>query len=401
MRTKYTLILGLLGLLGLPSAQAAEVLTPKGETVPSLVRSTEAGGNYVNLPPGQRLEFAVSGPRSLEIYIRQRLPSAAAPVGAARVSVLVDGAAVATTRVEAPLEAGATVTDIPVAAVNLPSQLPVAVPAGDHLVSITSEANNPPLLVQVVVSSAWDSTPAPAAPAELDLTALLADEDEAPGTPPPGASAATAPAPAATVATAPATPTPPVDPADADATSGNRALSDLQAGVRLGAGAANAGTSPSVYLGLEARLPLGEHLRLTGAFGRYNIRLEQDLAIQPSLGGAEAQVTETIDWRTRVRPLELGAQVVAPVGDSAQLWAGAALATYVSTRIQDDEVRRGLSLGRAWGVGLDLPVKDFTLSPSFSVNAGRRGFDNPTVDGGTAREQLRAARVNVALFYSF
>lgn len=172
--------------------------------------------------------------------------------------------------------------------------------------------------------------------------------------------------------------------------------------MRLGLGTASAGTSPSLYLGLEARLPVGEHLRLTGAVGRYGIHLEQDLAIQPALGGLDAQTTQTVDWRTRVRPLELGAQLHTGLGGSdTELYLGAALATYLSTRIQDEEVQRGLSVGRAWSTGLNIPVKDFVLSPSLSVNAGKRRFDNPTVDGDIAREQLRTTRVNLALFYSF
>lgn len=397
MRVTGFLSLLLLGALSASPASAAEVLTPKGDNVQSLVRSVEQGGNYVNLPPGGRLEFAVKGPQTFEVYVRQRLPTATSPISEARVSVQVDGQTLTTARVNEALESGATVTDIPVAFVTRPAQAPVDVPAGDHTVTVIADRSDAPLLVQVVVSSAWGSSPAPAATPPVaetdnfDLTEVLEDEEPSPIWTATESTSGLGPTPATSAKPV----TPPPDDLD------GRALGDLSAGVRLGLGAANAGNKPSTYIGVELRMPVSDHIALTGGLGRYNIRLEQELAIQPDLGGIDAQTVELVDWRTRVRPLELGAQLHGPLSGDVEIFAGAAVTTMFSTRIDEDGKTRGLSLGRAWSVGLNVPVAKFTLSPSFSVNAGRRKFDNLSADGDIAREQLRTGRVNLALFTTF
>lgn len=406
MRVTAFLTLLLLGALGASPASAAEVLTPKGDNVQSLVRSVEQGGNYVNLPPGGRLEFAVKGPQTFEVYVRQRLPSATSPIAEARVSVQVDGQTLTTARVNEPLESGATVTDIPVAFVTRAAQAPVDVPAGDHTVTVIADRSESPLLVQVVVSSAWGSSPAPAAvstaaPAvveedNFDLTELLKEEDPSP--------IWTATESTSGLGPSPATSAKPVTPEPSGRTDrlDSRALSELSGGVRLGLGAANAGNKASTYIGVELRLPVSDHIALTGGLGRYNIHLEQELAIQPDIGGIDAQTVDLVDWRTRVRPLELGAQLRGPLTGDLEIYAGAAATTMFSTRIDEEGKTRGLSLGRAWNVGLNVPVaNNFTLSPSFSVNAGRRKFDNLSADGDIAREQLRTGRINLALFTTF
>ena len=154
-----------------------------------------------------------------------------------------------------------------------------------------------------------------------------------------------------------------------------------------------------MYLGLELLYNLGvPNVHLGARFGRYGIGLEQDLAIQPPIGGTSTALT--LDWSTRVRPLELGARYTVHIGGiNAYGWG--ALAAYSATRIDGEKRIRGASLGTSWAMGLDFDVGPGMLSPELAFNLGSRDFGNLNPQGQAARERLSSSRLNLAYRIAF
>jgi hypothetical protein len=444
MRTAVRSLI-LMMLLAAP-LKAAEELNPMSLPAPVLIRVPTNGGVYHGVGPGEKLEYKVVGPVKLEVVIRQRLAEGS-PGKPLTVDALGDGVPFMQIKVEGTVEEGGVILDL---VGGLPSTATPAildVPAGEHIVALVPRAGSPQLIANVRVASA-------AAPKPLTSTApaVVAVAAPAPApTPPPVASpapAAAAPvveenvwdepsAPAlassttdpdtfdvdeedepsspmmtgAPVAATPATPSPAKaeEPPKAEKPKKTDAKVDsldndglsLLVGARLGLGAAPAANHATRYLGLEVRMPLTDNLSLAGSVGRYTLRNDAELAIQPAIGGAEAQTSTQLDWRTKVRPLEVAALYSFELTGDIDGYVGAGLSTIWSTRLDAEEKIGGLSLGTVWSVGADVPVGPGLLVPSASMNTGRRGYENTSSEGDEARERLRTTRVNLAYFYSF
>ncbi|MBK9645800.1 MAG: hypothetical protein IPO67_11725 [Deltaproteobacteria bacterium] len=432
--------------------KAAEELSPMSLPAPVLIRVPTNGGVYHGVGPGEKLEYKVVGPVKLEVVIRQRLAEGS-PGKPLTVDALGDGVPFMQIKVEGNIEEGGAILDL---VGGLPSTATPAildVPAGEHTVALVPRAGSPQLIVNVRVASAAAplplsttppavvaatapaptpapkpapppaASPAPAAAAPV-VEENVWDEPSAPASAPAVASATTDPdtfdideedepsspmMSGAPVAATPATPSPAkaekvekpekvkaekVDSLDNDGLS-------LLVGARLGLGAAPAANHATRYLGLEVRMPLTDNLSLAGSVGRYTLRNDAELAIQPAIGGAEAQTSAQLDWRTKVRPLEVAALYSFDLTGDINGYVGAGLSTIWSTRLDAEEKIGGLSLGTVWSVGADVPVGPGLLVPSASMNTGRRGYENTSSEGDEARERLRTTRLNLAYFYSF
>ena len=425
--------------------QAGEELSPESLPAPVLIRVPTNGGVYHGVGPGEKLEYKVTGPVKLEVVIRQRL-TAGSPGKPLVVDALGDGVPFLEIKVEGNVEEGGVILDL---VGGLPSTATPAildVPAGPHIVALVPRAGSPQLIANVRIAGAaapkplsttppavvataapaptpapppvvspapaaaapvveenvWDEPSAPAlASAPTDPKTFDVDEEDEPSSPvmtgaPVGATAATpSPAKAEKPERAKAEkPDAKVESLDNDGLS-------LLVGARLGLGAAPAANHATRYLGLEVRMPLTDNLSLAGSVGRYTLRNDAELAIQPAIGGAEAQTSTQLDWRTKVRPLEVAALYSFDLTGDVNGYVGAGLSTIWSTRLDAEEKIGGLSLGTVWSVGADVPLGPGLLVPSASMNTGRRGYENTSSEGDEARERLRTTRLNLAYFYSF
>lgn len=423
--------------------QAGEELSPLSLPAPVLIRVPTNGGVYHGVGPGEKLEYKVTGPVKLEVIIRQRLPEGA-PGKPLTVDALGDGVPFMQIKVEGNVEEGGVILDL---VGGLPSTATPAildVPPGDHIVALVPRAGSPQLIAAVRVAS-------PAAPKPLSTTPAVVAATTPATTPAPAATPApppvASPAPAATAPVveenvwdepaAPALAAAPTDPdsfdPDADEEPSSPMMSGapvaatpatpspaekapkpdakvaeldeegipLLVGARLGLGSSPAANHASWYLGVEVRMPLTDNLSLSGSVGRYTLRNDAELAIQPAIGGAEAQTSAQLDWRTKVRPLEVAALYGFDLSGDVRGYAGAGLTTIWSTRLDAEEKVGGLSLGTVWSVGAEVPVGPGLLVPSASMNTGRRGYENTSSEGDEARERLRTTRVNLAYLYSF
>lgn len=432
-------------------ALAGEELTPTSLPAPVLIRVPTNGGVYHGVGPGEKLEYKVTGPVKLEVVIRQRLAEGA-PGKPLTVDALGDGVPFMQIKVEGNVEEGGVILDL---VGGLPSTATPAildVPPGEHIVALVPRAGSPQLIASVRVANAgapkplsttppviaaaapapapapapppvaspapaaaapvveenvWDEPSAPAiasAPTtDPDTFALDEEEEEAPRAP------TMSGAPVAAVPMTPSEPEKPKKaekPEKAEKPAGDvGALDDdgreLLVGARLGVGSAPAANHATRYLGLEARMPLTDSLSLAASVGRYTLRNDTELAIQPAIGGAEAQTSEQLDWRTKVRPLEVSALYSFELTGDVRAYAGAGVSTIWSTRLDAEEKIGGLSLGTVWSVGADVPLGPGLLVPSASMNTGRRGYENTSSEGDEARERLRTTRLNLAYLYSF
>ncbi|MCB9760449.1 MAG: hypothetical protein H6739_11475 [Alphaproteobacteria bacterium] len=433
-------VLGL-ALASAPSWAADQVLVPTGEVAPVLLRADADAGAYYPLAPDGELTYEVVGPAEFQLVFRQRLPTASGADGVT-IQLLGDGQPFMKVDVSGALDESGVILDLqggfPTVASADTANLSLK---GEHTLTVKGPGTGNALLLQVVAKDSYEPAPVligsasePEAPAtepaaaepaaegtedataetdepaeddldlsDLDLTDLIEDEGDA--------VADDADVVDVTEDTSPTLggPEHPLDgpasgpPAEVDDLDrGGLAfdLSRLEYGARLGMGGAAAGSKTSGYFGVEARLPLSERVGVGLALGRYGIRLEQEVAVQPALGGVDASVADTVAWRTGVWPLEATARYRLPVGPVHAYGAGG-LAMYFSNRVQDDAKVRGVSLGTVWALGADIELGPGTLTPSLSLNTGRRGYDNPSPSGDEARERLRTARLNAAYFISF
>jgi hypothetical protein len=425
MRTlSKTLALSLALSLFASPAWADEELTPNSSTTPALVRASD-GGVYHPLPAQGKLAFDVVGPATLSVDLRQRLPSADARSHAVKVQAKGDGMLILTVKVGAAADSG-SILDAAGGVPTKADRAEITVPPGEHLFTLEPVDAEFPLLAKVTLLGG----DGPAEPVLADLEPEVVEPEPKVVEPPPEEDEAFLPEDdfefeAEPDLAEPEAPGPEEDePEDAVAVvddvpeayvpqpyepsfsepSRSATDRDLRAGLRLGLGGASAGNQSSLYLGLEGLLPIGalDGLDASLRLGRYGIGLESELAVQPALGGYDG-VVEDIDWKTRVRALELGPRYT--LSDKLPmdmgLYGQAALAGYWSTRIDGDDKTRGVSVGTAWAMGLDVPLGPGSFSPELALHTGRRGFGNTAADGEAAREKLGSWHLDVAYHYAF
>jgi hypothetical protein len=432
------------------SVSAAE-LKPNNATQPALIRGGPAGAAWYAVPEGGALTFDVMGPATLEVELVQRLPSDKTGPKA-QVRAKGDGMDILAVKVSGEVGQG-SIMDGSGGVPSVVGKAKINVPEGQHVFSLEPTSGSLPILARVdapvsaligvrmvVASTTEDIQPVirEATPAPLpEAPTAEAPTAEAPTAEAPTAEAPTAEAPTAEEPKAEeptlveAAPEPePVDELywDEDAFGGPSFAEDnkpaaaenpepaaalpppadtttpdpepkLWVGARTGLGSAQAGNQVSMYLGLELLYNLGvPNVHLGARFGRYGIGLEQDLAIQPPIGGTSTALT--LDWSTRVRPLELGARYTVHIGGiNAYGWG--ALAAYSATRIDGEKRIRGASLGTSWAMGLDFDVGPGMLSPELAFNLGSRDFGNLNPQGQAARERLSSSRLNLAYRIAF
>lgn len=403
----------LLALLFTPSLALAADLTPTGSPAAVLVRAEELGGNYFELKPGEKLDFAVQGPAKVKIYARQKLPVDTDGAGAATLRPLGDGHTfMSDITIPGDIDPNGRVLDLhggtPTLAANQDAELSLS---GAHVLSLSLTQGQYPVLVRVELSSGPAPTESsPWLTEDVDLSGpdiVEADPEIWPATPTlkPDATTKVEPPPPAKPAAEPTTAAPPPPREVSRSTASlDEEPARLEAGLRLGLGSAPSASRTLGYIGLEARFPMTDHLGLGVAVGRYGIHYEGQLAVQLPLGGAGASTVETVDWTTKVRPLEATVRYGGvPLGGSVSGFGAVGLAGYASTRVDHsaDTKVSGVSVGLTGAVGADIPLGPGLISPSLSLNTGRRGFDNPAEDGDEARERIRSTRINASYLLRF
>lgn len=399
-------------------AHATE-MKPNNATEPALIRGGPAGGAWYAVPTGGALNFDVMGPATLEVEIVQRLPSdAAGPKG--QVQAKGDGMDILTVKIDGDVGQG-SIMDGQGGTPSVVGKAKIKVPAGQHVFSLEPVSGSLPMLARVdgpesaivgvapVMAAAPEPAPEPESVvsdpepepvvAEAPVEVAPAPADPAPVADP----VAPEPEPELTPVAEVTEPVqPPIENTEAvtlPPKSGGDVEPTVWVGARTGLGSASAGNQASLYLGLEVLYKLSVPQVHVGArLGRYGIGLEQELAIQPPIGGTAS--SQTVDWNTRVRPLELGARYTVPMG-GIDAYGWGALAAYSSTRIDGEDRTRGLSLGTSWAMGLDFDAGRGVLSPELAFNLGSRDFGNTDPQGEDARERLTGSRLNLAYRIAF
>ncbi|MCP4803883.1 MAG: hypothetical protein GY913_14320 [Proteobacteria bacterium] len=141
------MLFSLLLLLAAP-AFADEELAPTDNATPSLVRSADDGGVYHPIAVGDVLEFDVTGPVTLNVEVRQRLPSADAAVDTVKVQAKGDGMLILTVKVKKGPDGGSILDGqggIPTRA----DKAEITVPPGQHIFSLEPVDAPYPLLARV------------------------------------------------------------------------------------------------------------------------------------------------------------------------------------------------------------------------------------------------------------
>ena len=427
------------------SVSAAE-LKPNNATQPALIRGGPAGAAWYAVPEGGALTFDVMGPATLEVELVQRLPSGNTGPKA-QVRAKGDGMDILAVKVAGEVGQG-SIMDGFGGVPSVVGKAKINVPAGQHVFSLEPTSGSLPILARVdapesaligvttVVASTTEdiqpvirnATPAPAAEEPTaEAPTAEAPTAEAPTAEAPAAEAPTAEEPTLVEAapepeldddlywdddafggpsiaedSAPTTAGPP-DPSAELSPSAETPTTDPEpkfwVGARTGLGSAQAGNQASMYLGLELLYNLDvPNVHLGARLGRYGIGLEQELAIQPPIGGTATALT--LDWSTRVRPLELGARYTVPIG-GIHAYGWGALAAYSATRIDGQKRIRGASIGTSWAMGLDFGIGPGMLSPELAFNLGSRDFGNLNSQGQAARERLSSSRLNLAYRIAF
>lgn len=410
---------------------AAE-MKPNNATEPALIRGGPAGGAWYVIPDGGALNFDVMGPATLQVELVQRLPNAEAGAKG-QVKAKGDGMDILTVKIDGEVGQG-SIMDGKGGTPSVVGKANINVPAGQHVFSLEPVDGSLPMLARVdappsalmgvstvVASTAEDiqpviDEPAPE-PAEEPAVEPAASEpvvvEPEPATveePAPETAEEPAEEPPATTVTEPAA-EPEAEPAALAALPSPEERPPLPLyetpvdepklwlGARTGLGTAQAGNQASLYLGLELLYKIGvPNVHLGARVGRYGIGLEQELAIQPPIGGTAS--SQVVDWNTRVRPLELGARYTLSLG-AIDAYGWGALAAYSSTRIVDEDRSRGASLGSSWALGLDFDAGPGVLSPELAFNLGSRDFGNLDPQGEAARERLTGSRFNIAYRIAF
>ncbi|MFT5583049.1 MAG: hypothetical protein ACI9VR_000626 [Cognaticolwellia sp.] len=419
---------------------SAVEMKPNNATEPALIRGGPAGGAWYAVPDGGALTFDVMGPATLEVELIQRLPSDKTGPKA-QVKAKGDGMDILTVKIDGSVGQG-SIMDGSGGTPSVVGKAKINVPAGQHVFSLEPASGSLPMLARVdaptsalvgvrtvVASTAEDVQPVisepmpqptaePVAaepmpePAVLDAAAepvaaepVMADPEPAAEDPEPvddsywdddafgGPSFAEDDESTIAAASEPSTELP----APAATTTGQEPK--LWVGARTGLGAAQTGNQASMYLGLELLYKIGvPNVHVGARLGRYGIGLKQELAIQPPIGGTAT--AQTLDWSTRVRPLEFGARYTLPLG-GVHAYGWGALAAYSATRVDEDDRTRGASLGTTWAMGLDFDVGPGVLSPELAFNLGSQDFGNLDLQGEAARERLSSSRLNLAYRIAF
>lgn len=180
---------------------------------------------------------------------------------------------------------------------------------------------------------------------------------------------------------------------------------DSRLGGRLGLGAPARGTTATLYLGAQWRVPdvVPDLVDVQADLGWYFIGTHTDLAFQDPWGSAEVM---EVDFTTHVFPLEVSGLVRPPVDMSfmplpTQLFAGLGFHASVVYR-HDESPAAGLALGTQLFVGGDLDdLGPGTLSPTLSWMGARRALGRTGVDGDPTRETVANLRLNIAYTLPF
>lgn len=405
---------------------AAE-MKPNNATEPALIRGGPAGGAWYVIPDGGALNFDVMGPATLQVELIQRLPSADAGAKG-QVKAKGDGMDILTVKVDGDVGQG-NIMDGKGGTPSVVGKANINVPAGQHVFSLEPIDGSLPMLARVdAPPSALMGVSTVVASTAEDIQPVLSEPVEEPAAVEPAAVEPAAVEPVVAEPEPPAASEEPAEEPTAEPVTGPEAAPEaepaalaelpspeerpplpvsetpidepkLWLGARTGLGTAQAGNQASLYLGLELLYKIGvPNVHLGARVGRYGIGLEQELAIQPPIGGtANSQV---VDWNTRVRPLELGARYTLSLG-GIDAYGWGALAAYSSTRIVDEDRTRGASLGSSWALGLDFDAGPGVLSPELAFNMGSRDFGNVDPQGEDARERLTGSRFNLAYRIAF
>ena len=411
----------------------ASEMKPNNSTEPALIRGGPAGGAWYAIPDGGALNFDVMGPATLEVELIQRLPGEK-PGPKAQVKAKGDGMDILTVKVDGEIGQG-SIMDGKGGTPSVVGKAKINVPAGQHVFSLEPVSGSLPMLARVdAPPSALVGVSTVVASTEEDVQPVVSDPSPEPVPEPvveepPALEAAVAEPepqlaePELVAVTEPEVTEPEVTepeltepepavlvdpvatveaPGELPPPSGTGMLPEepkLWVGARTGLGNARAGNQVSMYLGLEVLYKIAVPRVHVGArLGRYGIGLDQELAIQPPIGGTAT--TQSVDWSTRVRPLELGARYTLPLG-GIDAYGWGALAAYSATRIDGAERTRGASLGSSWALGLDFDAGPGVLSPELAFNLGSRDFGNLDPQGEAARERLNSSRFNLAYRIAF
>ena len=129
-------------------AFADKELAPMEPSAPALVRSVEDGGVYHPIPIGERLEFDVTGPVTLNVELRQRLPSADATVDTVKVQAKGDGMLILTVKVKKGPDGG-SILDGQGGVPTRADKAEITVPPGQHIFSLEPVDAPYPMLARV------------------------------------------------------------------------------------------------------------------------------------------------------------------------------------------------------------------------------------------------------------
>ncbi len=140
-------------------AFADEELSPTGGSAPTVVRSAEGGGVYHPIAPDGVLSYDVTGPVTLEVNIRQRLPTASAPVDTIKVAAKGDGMLILTVKLKGGPDSG-SILDATGGVPTVADRAEITVPPGQHVFTLEPIEAPYPLLARVTALTGDDGPPA-------------------------------------------------------------------------------------------------------------------------------------------------------------------------------------------------------------------------------------------------
>jgi len=158
LRTTLLALLTALGVAaGSRAASAADTLVPAADAASAtLVTGGNLSGVYHRLEPGGSLDFATTGPATLIVEVRRRLPAVGDRPPGVKVRVLGDGALVMELVAGQPAVAGTRIHDGRGGTLSGPDRATVTVPAGGERLTLEAPAGGTDLLVQVKTDAAAD-----------------------------------------------------------------------------------------------------------------------------------------------------------------------------------------------------------------------------------------------------
>ena len=160
---------------------ADEEISPAEETLPAIVRATSGGGVYHPLAADGTLTYDVTGPVTLEVDLRQRLPNASAPVSTVKIAAKGDGMLILTVKVKGGPDS-ASILDAQGGVPTVADRAEITVPPGQHLFTLEPIDAPYPLLARVIALSDGDSAPVVAVldepEPEREVVELFVDEPE-------------------------------------------------------------------------------------------------------------------------------------------------------------------------------------------------------------------------------